>query len=326
MSKFDVVEASIAELRAALEDGSTTSVELVEAYQDRIATFDGPDTETRLNSVIVANPQALAEAAASDERRANGDVRGPLDGIPYTAKDSYMVAGLTVASGSPGVFRPRRAEGCLYDRTAARRRRDLPGADEHAADGQRRHAARTLRSRRESLQRRLADQCLRLRIIERVGHGHDGELRGLRPRRGDVVLGPGTGLAQCAHRLHPLAWGSSVCAGTGRSCRPWTSSSPTPARWPTSSKSSTSSSATTPRPAGISGAFSRGWRSPQRAPCARIRMLRCCREAPRRPARCSRICASECRACTSTPMRRPGRTRTAASAGRQASESPPVPR
>jgi amidase len=26
---------------------------------------------------------------------------GPLDGIPYTAKDSYMVAGLTVASGSP---------------------------------------------------------------------------------------------------------------------------------------------------------------------------------------------------------------------------------
>lgn len=101
MSKFDVVEASIAELRAALEDGSTTSVELVEAYQDRIAAFDALDTETRLNSVIVANPQALAEAAASDERRANGDVRGPLDGIPYTAKDSYMVAGLTVASGSP---------------------------------------------------------------------------------------------------------------------------------------------------------------------------------------------------------------------------------
>ncbi|MGC2939458.1 MULTISPECIES: amidase [unclassified Brevibacterium] len=101
MSKFDVVEASIAELRAALENGSTTSVELVEAYQDRIAAFDGPDTETRLNSVIVENPQALAEAAASDERRARSETLGPLDGIPYTAKDSYMVAGLTVASGSP---------------------------------------------------------------------------------------------------------------------------------------------------------------------------------------------------------------------------------
>lgn len=101
MSKFDVVEASIADLRAALEDGRTTSVELVEAYQDRIAAFDGPDTDTKLNSVIVANPQALAEAAASDERRAAGKTFGPLDGIPYTAKDSYMVAGLTVASGSP---------------------------------------------------------------------------------------------------------------------------------------------------------------------------------------------------------------------------------
>lgn len=101
MSKFDVVEASIADLRAALEDGRTTSVELVEAYQDRIAAFDGPDTDTKLNSVIVSNPQALDEAAASDERRAAGKTLGPLDGIPYTAKDSYMVAGLTVASGSP---------------------------------------------------------------------------------------------------------------------------------------------------------------------------------------------------------------------------------
>ncbi|WP_209370512.1 amidase [Brevibacterium renqingii] len=101
MTKFDAVEASIAQLRTALEDGSTTSVELVEAYQDRIAAFDGPDTQTKLNSVIVENPQALAEAAASDERRAAGQTLGPLDGIPYTAKDSYMVAGLTVASGSP---------------------------------------------------------------------------------------------------------------------------------------------------------------------------------------------------------------------------------
>ncbi|GAA1510963.1 amidase [Brevibacterium permense] len=101
MSKFDVVEASVADLRAALEDGRTTSVELVEAYLDRIAAFDGPDTDTKLNSVIVKNPQALAEAAASDERRAAGQTLGPLDGIPYTAKDSYMVAGLTVASGSP---------------------------------------------------------------------------------------------------------------------------------------------------------------------------------------------------------------------------------
>ena len=101
MTKFDVVEASIAALRRALEDGSTTSAELVEAYQARIAAFDGPDTKTQLNSVIVANPDARSEAVASDTRRANGQLLGPLDGIPYTAKDSYMVTGLSVAAGSP---------------------------------------------------------------------------------------------------------------------------------------------------------------------------------------------------------------------------------
>ncbi len=101
MTKFDVVEASIAALRQSLEDGTTTSVELVRAYQSRIEAYDRPGTETALNSVIVDNPDALAEAAASDDRRARGETLGPLDGIPYTAKDSYMVAGLTVASGSP---------------------------------------------------------------------------------------------------------------------------------------------------------------------------------------------------------------------------------
>src|SRR5699024_12422636 len=60
MSKFAVVEASIADLRTAPEDGTTTSVGLVEAYQDRISAFDGPESETRLNSVVVENPQALA--------------------------------------------------------------------------------------------------------------------------------------------------------------------------------------------------------------------------------------------------------------------------
>lgn len=98
---FDVVEKSIAELRAALEAGETTAVELVDAYLARIDAYDGPDTETRLNAVVVRNPQAQAEAAASDDRRARGETLGPLDGIPYTAKDSYLVRGLTAASGSP---------------------------------------------------------------------------------------------------------------------------------------------------------------------------------------------------------------------------------
>ncbi|WP_309129707.1 amidase [Microbacterium sp.] len=98
---FDVVEKSIAELRGALESGQVTAVGLVDAYLARVDAYDGPETATRLNAVVVRNPQARAEAAASDERRARGRSLGPLDGIPYTAKDSYLVRGLTAASGSP---------------------------------------------------------------------------------------------------------------------------------------------------------------------------------------------------------------------------------
>jgi amidase len=93
---FEIHEASIAEMRAALERGQVTAVGLLEAYLARIAAFDGV-----LNSIVVANPGARADAAASDERRAAGRTYGPLDGIPYTAKDSYLAKGLTAAAGSP---------------------------------------------------------------------------------------------------------------------------------------------------------------------------------------------------------------------------------
>ncbi|WP_028694261.1 amidase [Pseudomonas cremoricolorata] len=98
---IEVTEVSIAALREALATGQTTAVELVEAYLARIAAFDGKDSATALNAVVVRNPKALNEAAASDARRARGESLGALDGIPYTAKDSYLVKGLTAASGSP---------------------------------------------------------------------------------------------------------------------------------------------------------------------------------------------------------------------------------
>ncbi|MFJ2325758.1 MULTISPECIES: amidase [Pseudomonas] len=98
---IEVTEVSIAQLRAALVSGQTTSVELVQAYLARIDAYDGADTATALNAVVVRNPDALQEAQAADERRAKGETLGPLDGIPYTAKDSYLVKGLTAASGSP---------------------------------------------------------------------------------------------------------------------------------------------------------------------------------------------------------------------------------
>ncbi|BCG86871.1 amidase [Mesorhizobium sp. 113-3-9] len=98
-ASLHIVEATIEQLRRALDEGLVTSVELVGVYLRRIAHFDRHGIS--LNAVPVLNPDMFEEAAASDRRRRDGALLGPLDGIPYTAKDSYKVKGLTVAAGSP---------------------------------------------------------------------------------------------------------------------------------------------------------------------------------------------------------------------------------
>ncbi len=70
MPDFHIVEASIADLRRALEAGTVTSVELVGAYLRRIAHYDRHGIA--LNAVPVLNPAMFAEAAASDRRRREG--------------------------------------------------------------------------------------------------------------------------------------------------------------------------------------------------------------------------------------------------------------
>lgn len=100
MDRLDVVELSISEMLEALDAGTVTSVDLVCAYLNRIAYYD--QTGLCLHALAVLNPHVLEDAAASDARRRAGNA-GPLEGIPYTVKDSYKVKGLTVASGSPAL-------------------------------------------------------------------------------------------------------------------------------------------------------------------------------------------------------------------------------
>lgn len=108
---FDVVEAGVADLQAAMESGKTSSQALVKAYLARIKAIDksGP----RINSIIEINPDALAIAAALDkERRAKGP-RGPLHGIPVLLKDNIATADkMQTTAGSLallGVIPPRDA-------------------------------------------------------------------------------------------------------------------------------------------------------------------------------------------------------------------------
>jgi hypothetical protein len=104
-----------------------------------------------LNAVPVLNPDALAEARASDERRKCGETRGPLDGIPYTAKNSYKVKGLTVAAGSPAFADLIATDDAFAIAQLRKAGADPSVANQYAADGQRWHATWSLWTRRFTL-------------------------------------------------------------------------------------------------------------------------------------------------------------------------------
>ena len=92
---FSIVEASIPEMRAALEQGRVTSRELVRQSLERIATY-----EETLNAVIAVNPRALADADERDRERREGRVRGPLHGIPIALKDNIQTTDMPTTGGA----------------------------------------------------------------------------------------------------------------------------------------------------------------------------------------------------------------------------------
>ncbi|HEY3286062.1 MAG TPA: amidase family protein [Gemmatimonadaceae bacterium] len=92
---FDVVEATIPQLQAALTDGRLTSRELVLLYLARIATYD-----KQVNATITVSRTALAEAEALDRERAQGKVRGPLHGIPVALKDNIHTTNMPTTGGA----------------------------------------------------------------------------------------------------------------------------------------------------------------------------------------------------------------------------------
>ena len=97
-SDFEVFEASISDLQAALNSGQVTSVQLVEKYLARINAYDkqGP----RLNSLIRINEEALQDAVDLDRERSTSGSRGMLHGIPVIVKDNYNTTTMPTTGGS----------------------------------------------------------------------------------------------------------------------------------------------------------------------------------------------------------------------------------
>src|SRR3954447_2728254 len=97
VDELDLQTVTIPELEAAMNAGTLTAVDLVNAYEKRIAAFD--TTHLKLNAIRMLAPDALAQAAAADTARANGDTR-PLLGIPVLLKDNVSTADMPTTAGS----------------------------------------------------------------------------------------------------------------------------------------------------------------------------------------------------------------------------------
>jgi aspartyl-tRNA(Asn)/glutamyl-tRNA(Gln) amidotransferase subunit A len=111
-----LVRRSAADLADALAAGETTSVELTRAHLDRIAAVDGA-----IHAFLHVDAEgALAQAAASDERRRAGSPASALDGVPVAVKDVLTTEGLPTTCGS------RILEGWVppYDATVVRKLRE----------------------------------------------------------------------------------------------------------------------------------------------------------------------------------------------------------
>ena len=85
-----------AEIARRIARREISATEVAKAHIERIQLVDG-----RINAVILPRfEEALADAAAADERQARGVALGPLHGVPFTAKCCFLTAGQPATVGN----------------------------------------------------------------------------------------------------------------------------------------------------------------------------------------------------------------------------------
>ena len=95
MTPNELCFASATWLAERLRAGELSSLEVVDAYLARIETVN-----PSLNAVVRLNDDAREDARRADRERSNGAIRGPLHGLPFTAKDSLDTAGVVTTAGT----------------------------------------------------------------------------------------------------------------------------------------------------------------------------------------------------------------------------------
>jgi len=94
---FQIEEATITQIHEAMKGGKITCRQLVEHYLKRIEKYN---QSTKLNAIVVTNPNALKRADELDEEFKRTSKLRPLHGIPLIVKDNYDTHDLQTAAGS----------------------------------------------------------------------------------------------------------------------------------------------------------------------------------------------------------------------------------
>ena len=148
-------------LLQALEQGKTSSAELVDYFQTRAQAHN-----PALNAIVDQDfGAAKAQAEAADAARKRGESWGPLHGLPMTIKDALEVAGMKAVGGAP-VWLGRQGYDLQYSEHT-----------DHVADrgDPRDHRPVVLRWRRRALDRlRPLRPGLRHRFLRRLRRAPDG--------------------------------------------------------------------------------------------------------------------------------------------------------
>ncbi|MFW2514607.1 amidase family protein [Demequina sp. SO4-13] len=102
--EFEIVEASVLDMQAAMNAGVTSSVAITQEYLDRISaydtvTIDPADGGRPLNSIISTSAVALDAAAQADAVRESDGMTSMLLGVPIALKDNYNTSDMPTTGG-----------------------------------------------------------------------------------------------------------------------------------------------------------------------------------------------------------------------------------
>ena len=101
-SGLDLADPSAVELARLIRAGRASAVEVVDAHLARIT-----ERNPSVNAVVAIADDALERAAACDRVIAAGERIGPLQGVPFTAKDIIETVDLPTTLGMPEHARHR---------------------------------------------------------------------------------------------------------------------------------------------------------------------------------------------------------------------------